>query len=105
MGATEQRVPPRPLLLLEVPAMGVRRPQKVIVHVLLKAFPKAGGKEAIICCEKTGQQSMKTGKKKSDIAKEDCEIRCHLVAKIHGIAVVETIQFTKHTNKQTKEKK
>lgn len=54
MGVTEQSVPPRPLLLLEVPAMGVRRPQKVIVHVFLKAFPEAGGKEAIICCEKTG---------------------------------------------------
>lgn len=45
-------------------------------------------------------------RKKSDILKEDYEIRCHLVAKTHEIAMVDTIQYTRHTiNTQTKEKK
>jgi len=40
---------------------------------------------------KTGHCSIKTATK-SDILKEDYEIRCHLVAKIHEIAMADTIQ-------------
>lgn len=77
---------------------------KVTLRALLEALRKAEGKEAVICCEKLGIGPSRLGKR-SDIAKEDYETRCHLVAKIHGIAMVGTMQFTTYTNKQTKEKK